>query len=109
MLSPDEIKQLKKKVIWDDTKVQPLFKALSDPNRCRILRLLIKSGKRVFSVSDIAALLSVSIPTASEHLSILSDGGALRRKKVKQQVSYEIRDDDPLIKSIISIIKSGKH
>ncbi|MDP2668550.1 MAG: metalloregulator ArsR/SmtB family transcription factor [bacterium] len=109
MLSPDEIKQLKKKVVWDDKKIQPLFRALSDPNRCRILRLLIKSGKRVFSVSDIAALLSVSIPTASEHLSILEGGGVLRRKKIKQQVSYEIRDDDPLIKSIISIIKSSKH
>lgn len=109
MLSPDEIKQLKKKVVWDDTQVQPLFRTLSDPNRCRILRLLIHSGKRIFSVSDIAALLSVSIPTASEHLSILADGGALRRKKVKQQVSYEIRDDDPLIKSIVSIIKLSKH
>lgn len=109
MLSPEEIKQVKKKVVWDDTKVQPLFRALSDPNRCRIFRLLIKSGKRVFSVSDIAALLSVSIPTASEHLSILEAGGALRRNKIKQQVSYEIRDDDPLITSIISIIKSSTH
>lgn len=109
MLSDNEIKQLKKKVVWDDTKVQPLFRSLSDPNRCRILRLLIKSGKRVFSVSDIASLLSVSIPTASEHLRILENGGALRRKRMKQQVSYEIRDDDPLIKSIISIIKSSKH
>lgn len=108
MLSANEIKQLKKEVVWDDTKVQPLFRALSDPNRCRILRLLIKSGKRVFSVSDIASLLSVSIPTASEHLSILEDGGALRRNRLKQQVHYEIRDDDPLIQSIVSIIKSGK-
>lgn len=109
MLSANEIKQLKKLVVWDDTKVQPLFRALSDPNRCRILRLLIKSGKRVFSVSDIAKLLAVSIPTASQHLSILEKGGALRRKKLKQQVIYEIRNNDPLVKSIILIIKSNKH
>ncbi|MDO8728989.1 MAG: metalloregulator ArsR/SmtB family transcription factor [bacterium] len=109
MLSVKEIKQLKRTVVWEDTKIQPLFRALSDPNRCRILRLLIKSGKRVFSVSDIAKLLAISIPTASQHLSILEGGGALRRKKIKQQVSYEIRDNDPLIKSIISIIKSSKH
>lgn len=109
MLSDSEIKELKKKVVWDDTKIQPLFRALSDPNRCRILRLLIKSGKRVFSVSDIAKLLAVSIPTASQHLSILEDGRALRRKRLKQEVIYEIRDDDPLIASIIAIIKSSKH
>lgn len=109
MLSTYEIEQLKKKVVWDDAKVQPLFRALSDPNRCRILRLLIKSGKRVFSVSDIALLLAVSIPTASQHLSILEDGGALRRKRLKQQVNYKIRDDDPLIKSVIAVIKSSTH
>lgn len=107
MLTATEIRQLKKQVVWDDTKVQPLFRALSDANRCRILRLLIKSGKRDFSVSDIAALLSISIPTASEHLSILADGGALVRKRLKQHVSYEIRDNDPLIKSIIGIIKNS--
>lgn len=109
MLSRGEIKELKKRIVWDDTKVQPLFHALSDPNRCRILRLLIRSGKHVFSVSDIAALLGVSIPTASAHLKILETGGALRRTREKQKVHYEIRTDDPFIKSIVSIITVSKH
>lgn len=109
MLTKNEIKQLKKLADWDDEKVQPLFHALSDPNRCRILRLLIKTGKRDFSVSDIAELLAVSIPTASQHLHILEQSGALRRKKIKQQVSYDVRDDDPFIRSIISVVKSSKH
>lgn len=108
MLSKTELKKLKKLVDWNDEKIPAFFQSLSDPNRCRILRLLIKTGRQNFSVSDIAKLLAVSIPTASEHLRILERGGALRRKRLKQQISYEIKDDDPLIKSIISVIKSGK-
>lgn len=108
MLTKDEVKQLKKLVDWDEDKISPLFQALSDPNRCRILRTLIKTGKRDFSVSEIAQLLGVSIPTASQHLSILERGGALRRKRLKRQVSYEIKNDDPLIKSIVSVIKASE-
>jgi DNA-binding transcriptional ArsR family regulator len=85
-------------------KIPLLFKALSDPNRCRILRLIIKNQKQIFSVSDIADLLGVSVPTASQHLSILEQNGVLNRNRIKQQVSYEINDKDPLIKSIISVI-----
>lgn len=109
LLSHNEIKKLKKLVDWNDEKIPPLFQSLSDPNRCRILRLLIKTGKRNFSVSDIAKLLGVSIPTASQHLRILEQSGVLKRKRIKQQVSYEIRDNDTLIKSIIAVIKSSKH
>ncbi|HSR89574.1 MAG TPA: metalloregulator ArsR/SmtB family transcription factor [Candidatus Udaeobacter sp.] len=108
MLTEIEIKQLKKLVDWDEDKISPLFQALSDPNRCRILRTLIKTGKRDFSVSEIAQLLEVSIPTASEHLSILERSGALVRKRLKQQVSYEVKSGDPLIKSIISVIKANE-
>lgn len=109
MLSSKEIKRLKKLIDWNDERIPPLFRALSDPNRCRILRVLIKAGKRTFSVSDLAKLLAVSIPTASQHLSILERGGALKRRRMKQEVNYEIRDDDYLIKSIVSVIKSSHH
>lgn len=109
MLSKKEITQLKKLVDWDDDKITPLFQSLSDPNRCRIFRTLIETEKRNFSVSEIAQLLGVSIPTASAHLRILERAGALIRKRLKQQISYEIRNDDPLIKSIILVIKSNQH
>lgn len=48
------------------------FKALSDPNRLKIVGLL---AQRAYSVEELAALLDLGAPTVSHHLSRLSKAG----------------------------------
>ena len=55
-----------------------LFKALSDPNRVRIVNQLATNRGPV-CVCDITALLEVSQPTVSFHLKKLVEAGLLDR------------------------------
>jgi ArsR family transcriptional regulator len=57
-----------------------LFKALSDPNRVRIVNLLATSDEAV-CVCNITPLLEVSQPTVSFHLRKLVDAGLLDREQ----------------------------
>lgn len=65
------------------------FRLLSDPLRLRILYVL-RSGRA--RVGDIARALGCSQPTASRHLSKLSEGGILERTQVGATVYYAVRD-----------------
>ena len=57
-----------------------LFKALSDPNRVRIVNRLA-TGSSPACVCDITALLDVSQPTVSFHLKKLVASGLLEREQ----------------------------
>lgn len=57
------------------------LKALSDPNRLRLLSI-VKSGEGAEScVCDLTEPLELSQPTVSHHLKILVDAGLLNREK----------------------------
>ena len=62
------------------TTTASLFKALSDPNRVRIVNQLATSQDPV-CVCDITALLEVSQPTVSFHLKKLVEAGLLDREQ----------------------------
>jgi len=69
MLSTKEI-FAKRKIFHDtDSKMVLTFKVLSDVNRYRIFRILAAQPK--LSVSDIAQILKISLPLASQHIKIL--------------------------------------
>jgi len=63
------------------------FKALSDKNRLRILKLL---QVRSLCVCEITDILGVSTPTISNHLSVLVDAGFLRSEKEGRWVHYHL-------------------
>ena len=63
------------------------FKALSDKNRLRILKLL---QVRSLCVCEITEILGVSTPTISNHLSVLVDAGFLRSEKEGRWVHYHL-------------------
>jgi ArsR family transcriptional regulator len=63
------------------------FKALSDKNRLRILKLL---QVRSLCVCEITDILEVSTPTISNHLSVLVDAGFLRSEKDGRWVHYHL-------------------
>ena len=66
---------------------QQTFKALSDPTRREILRLL-RDGP--MTAGDIAARFPVSGATISHHLSILHDAGLVLDEKRGKFIYYEL-------------------
>lgn len=57
------------------------FKALSDPNRLRILSIVSSSETSETCVCDLSEPLDLKQPTVSHHLKILVDAGILHREK----------------------------
>ena len=55
-----------------------VMKALSDPNRVRILKLLEKNA---LCVCEIQEVLSIAQPTVSSHMKILEDAGLVDKER----------------------------
>jgi len=66
-----------------------LTKALSDPNRVRIL-LALKSGE--LCVCQITELFGLATSTVSKHLSILNHAGLIQSRKTERWVYYRLPD-----------------
>ncbi|BDD87761.1 ArsR/SmtB family transcription factor [Desulfofustis limnaeus] len=62
-----------------------VMKALSDPNRVKIVKLL---QHRVLCVCEIQALLGLAQSTASKHLKVLEEAGLVDAVKEGQWVNY---------------------
>ena len=84
-------------------KSTTLFKALSDPNRLRILKAL---QSRVLCVCEIRVLLGLANSTVSQHLSILKEAGFIIEEKEGKWVNYMInpRPTDTRLSSILSAL-----
>ncbi len=64
-----------------------VFKALSDPNRVRILKML---EVRPLCVCEITAILELAPSTVSKHLSLLRDVNFILDEKDGKWVNYEL-------------------
>lgn len=67
-----------------------VMKALSDPNRVKIMKALEK--KKELCVCEIRALIKLAQPTVSKHMSLLEDAGLVERRKDKLWVNYRLAD-----------------
>jgi DNA-binding transcriptional ArsR family regulator len=65
-----------------------LFRALCDPVRVEIVRLLTASGRS--DVQTIAAQVPQDQSVVSRHLAVLHRAGVVRREKVGRQVFFEL-------------------
>ncbi|HOD17372.1 MAG TPA: autorepressor SdpR family transcription factor [Candidatus Cloacimonadota bacterium] len=65
-----------------------LFKALADPNRRKILRLLRE--KVSLTAGEIAEQFTISKPAISEHLKILRNAGLIYADKQGQFIKYQL-------------------
>ena len=66
-----------------------ITKALSDPNRVRIL-LSLQKGE--LCVCQITELFGLATSTVSKHLSILNQAGLVRSRKAERWVYYRLPD-----------------
>ena len=67
-----------------------VFRALSDPTRIRIIKLL---EKRKMCVCELTKVLGASQPNVSHHLKILKDAGLVNDLKEGLWVNYELSAD----------------
>lgn len=65
----------------------PAFKALSDPTRREILRLL---GERARTVNEIVDQFALSQPAISRHLAVLRQAGLVSAERQGQSVVYTL-------------------
>ena len=63
------------------------FRAIADPTRREILRLLRDGPK---TSGEIAEHFSSSWPTVSRHLAVLRDAGLILSERSGQQIVYEL-------------------
>jgi ArsR family transcriptional regulator, arsenate/arsenite/antimonite-responsive transcriptional repressor len=83
-----------------------VFKALSDPNRIRIVKML---SERELCMCEIREMLNLSNSTVSQHLTVLRDAKLLLDSKDGKWVNFQLNDksDDRFIRSVIHLIKSS--
>ena len=63
------------------------LKTLSDPNRIRILHILVQGE---FCVSDLVERLQVDQPKVSHHLAILRSAGIIRCRRDGRHINYSL-------------------
>jgi ArsR family transcriptional regulator len=78
-----------------------LFKVLSEPNRIRILMMLMQKS---LCVCEITSVLKLSTPTVSNHLSYLRKNGFIDDEKDGKWINYKVIKDsqNPIVKTIIN-------
>ncbi len=81
-----------------------VMKALSDPNRVKLLKML---QKKEMCVCEIQAALGIAQPTVSKHLKVLEAGGLVQREKDGLWVNYSLSDGgrSPYAASLLGNLK----
>src|SRR3990167_1463029 len=100
MLSDKQITKIRKAFNGIDQRI--IFKILGDTNRYRIFEMLGKHPR--LAVSDMAKILKISIPLASQHLKILEQGSMLVKEKQGQKVYYKLKQGNRIAQSITEVI-----
>jgi ArsR family transcriptional regulator, arsenate/arsenite/antimonite-responsive transcriptional repressor len=81
-----------------------VMKALSDPNRVKIIKML---QQRKLCVCEIQAALQVAQPTASKHLKILVNAGLVSSQKDGLWVNYHLADGaaNPFVATLLGNLR----
>lgn len=104
MLTKEKVTKIQR-ILEDsiDERMPLIFGALGDPGRYKIFKLLMK--QKDVCVTDIANVLKVSVPAASQQLKILERTGLIRKERTGQKVCYAVKVDDSAVYSITKILK----
>ena len=70
----------------DDSTAALAFAALGNETRLKVLRLLVKAGKRGLNVGDLQRLTEVPASTLAHHLAALAQAGVIRQEKHGREV-----------------------
>ncbi len=81
-----------------------ILKALGDPNRIRIVKML---GERQLCLCEVREILGLSNSTVSKHLSILRDAGILLDSKDGKWVNFQLnaKPEQRFTRSMIDLLQ----
>ena len=68
-------------------RMDEAFKAMADPTRRKILRLL---GDREMTAGEIAAKFDISAPSMSHHFNVLKTADLIQGRREGQQILYTL-------------------
>ncbi|MFA6512328.1 MAG: metalloregulator ArsR/SmtB family transcription factor [Patescibacteria group bacterium] len=102
MLKDTQIARLRKALSRDKEKLPEFFDALADKSRYRIFLLLLEN--KGLCVTDIAKVLGISVPAASQQFKILEKASVVQRERMGQMTCYCVDTTNPTVKSIIKLI-----
>ncbi len=105
MLTKEEIRTAREDIATEEEQLPFMFNALSDMGRYRIFKLLLQ--RHDLCVTDVANVLRISVPAASQQLRIMELSGLVKKERMGQMTCYCVREDDPLVKSIIKIVTNA--
>ena len=97
------------------TKCGPIFTALGDEVRQRLVLDIADAGEEGISVMDLTSLSSLSRPAISHHLKVLKDCGLVETEKkgtwvfYRMSVSEQFEQIDELLHEILRITKKAKN
>ena len=81
-----------------------VMRALSDPNRVKIIKML---QHKVMCVCEIQAALQIAQPSVSKHLKILEEAGLVTFHKDGMWVNYQLSDGrhSPYVASLLGNLR----
>lgn len=81
-----------------------VMKALSDPNRIKIVKML---EQKELCVCELTLLLGLAQPTVSKHLKLLEDAGLVASSRDGAWVNYRLADgrESPYAEALLTNIK----
>ena len=82
-----------------------VFHALSDLGRWRIFRLLAQEHD--LCVTDIADVLGISVPAASQQLKVMELTGLVERERRGQMICYQLKQEDPVVRTVLRMAKGA--
>jgi ArsR family transcriptional regulator len=85
-----------------------IFKALSDPNRREILRLL---RKRTMNAGEIATHFSLAKSTLSSHFNILKNSGLIQEERNGTSINYSLNLSvaEEALAAVMELLGAGSH
>jgi len=105
MLSKKEIASNRKVLSDVDRTMAAAFKVLSDVNRYRIFRILAQQPK--LAVSDIALILGISLPLASQHIRVLERANLLQKERIGKKIVPRLEHGNPLVQVVAKTIQEA--
>lgn len=68
-------------------------KAVGDPNRMKMIKILGSNEPNTLNVSDIAGILGLSQPAATKHLQVMENVGFFKRERRGTSVYYSLDEE----------------
>jgi len=85
--------------------VTDVMKALSDPNRIRIVEMI---SDKSMCVCEITSVLNLATSTVSKHLSVLRDAGIIEDEKDGKWVNYRLKmpANNEFVQHVLFVLKN---